>query len=385
MIRVDYNDLSEGMRLATAVYDDRSGAELLSAGTELTLRHIKLLRNLGIEEVEIEEVQENAIPVDKYKKEIEQVQKEAGKKEPYIFEPAARNIVNKNMEINILTGEGAIPIDVKHAETLRERKALFSDIKATGVLDLQQMKKNLVKTLPDVVRNNDVLKRLNELQRTDDYLFEHSMRVSILSTMIGKWFGYSQSEMLELNEAGMLYDIGNLSLPDSIFKKEGKLTKDEWEQVRTHPRQGYGILLKTEGVSPEVKYAALHHHERLDGSGYPLRLRENQIHHFAKIIMVCDVFDALTTDRPYKKKISPMLALDYLMWNAAKLFDPQVVYMLTKGLSTFFVGKQCILSTGERAKIVHMDQNAPTHPIVQTADRFVNLNDDRSIAIEDIL
>lgn len=382
MKKLDYDELKEGMILVSAVYDDRSGAELLSAGTELTLRHIRLLRNIGITDIEVREPDE--VPVADYSKEVEELLKNEPKEE-LIFEPAPRNRYNKNMEINILTGEGNIPIDVKHEKAIKETKDIFENIKQSGELNLQGMKANLVQTLPDMVRNNDVLMRLNQLQRTDDYTFEHSMRVSILATMIGKWLGYSQTEMLELSEAGMLYDIGKLSVSESILKKPNPLSASEWDEVRKHPQNGYSILLATKGVSQNVKYAALHHHERLDGSGYPLRLRNNQIHYFAKIIMVCDVFDALTNDRPYKKKISPMLALDYIIWNSGKLFDPEVVFILTQGLSAFFISKECVLSNGERGKIVFIDKNYPTRPIVQVGEKFVDLTRERKIDIEEII
>lgn len=381
MKKLHYDDLKEGMILEAAIYDDRSGAELLSAGTVLTLRHISLLRNIGIEDIVVRDVEEE--PMRDLAQEVEQLLREEHKSEQ-IFEPAARNRYNRNMEVNVLTGEGNLPIDVKHEREIRETKQIFEDIKENGQLNLEGMKAQLVSTLPDMVRNNDVLMRLNQLKKTDDYTFEHSMRVSILATMIGKWLGYSQTEMLELSEAGMLYDIGKLSVPEDVLRKPGPLTPAEWDMVRRHPQNGYSILLATKGVTQNVKYAALHHHERMDGSGYPLRLRNEQIHDFAKIIMVCDVFDALTNDRPYKKKISEMLALDYLMWNSGKLFDPQVVYIFQEGISAFFIGKRCRLSDGRDAKIVFMNSGFPTRPVVQVGGAFIDLSKDRSVDIEEI-
>lgn len=381
MKKLHYDDLKEGMILESAIYDDRSGAELLSAGTVLTLRHIGLLRNIGITDIAVRDVEEE--PVRDLTEEVEKLLQEEHKSEQ-IFEPAPRNRHNQNMEINILTGEGNIPIDVKHERAIKETKQIFANIKESGQLNLQGMKAQLVSTLPDMVRNNDVLMRLNQLQRTDDYTFEHSMRVSILATMIGKWLGYSQTEMLELSEAGMLYDIGKLSIPEEILKKPGPLSPQEWDLMRRHPQNGYSILLSTKGVTQSMKYAALHHHERMDGSGYPLRLRNNQIHYFAKIIMVCDVFDALTNDRPYKKKISEMLALDYLMWNSGKLFDPEVVFVFQQGLSAFFTSKLCRLSDGRDAKIVFTHRGFPTRPIVRVGETFIDLSKDRSVDIEEI-
>lgn len=381
MKKLHFDDLKEGMILESSIYDDRSGAELLSAGTELTLRHIRLLRNIGITDIAVKDPVEP--PVGDLTQEVEKLLQEEHKEE-YIFEPAPRNRYNKNMEINLLTGEGNIPIDVKHEKAIKETRQIFENIKESGELNLQGMKSHLVSTLPDMVRNNDVLMRLNQLQRTDDYTFEHSMRVSILATMIGKWLGYSQTEMLELSEAGMLYDIGKLSIPEEILRKPGPLTPQEFEMIRRHPQNGYSILLGTKGVSQNVKYAALHHHERLDGSGYPLRLRSNQIHYFAKIIMVCDVFDAMTNDRPYKKKISEMLALDYLIWNSGKLFDPEVVFTFKQGLSAFFISKKCRLSDGREGIIVYTHKDFPTRPIVQAGEEFIDLAKNRSVDIEEI-
>ncbi len=383
MRKVNYDELKEGMILESAVYDDISGAELLSAGTELTLRQIQLLRNIGVREIEVRDDQGDETQFD-YSEEVKELLGDFEPKEP-IFEPAPRNAFNKNMEVNILTGEGNLPIDVKHEKAVKETRDIFDSIKEKGELNLKKMKTNLIETLPDMVRNNDVLMRLNQLKRTDDYTFEHSMRVSILATMIAKWSGFSQTEMLEVSEAGMLYDIGKLNIPEDILGKTGSLTAQEWDIVRKHPQLGYGILLATKGVSQSVKYAALHHHERIDGSGYPLRLRSNQIHQFAKIIMVCDVFDALTNDRPYKKKVSPMLALDYLRWNSGKLFDPEVVYMMSAGLSAFFISKECVLSSGDRGQIVFIDKNYPTRPTVKVGERYVDLIQERQLEVEDII
>lgn len=387
MRKLDYEDLQEGMVLATAIYDSISGNELLSAGTKLTLRHIRLLRNQEIRGIEILDAQDSTIYADSsYVDDVlSQVLKEVNPPEELLFEPAERNIVNRNMEVNVLTGEGNIPIDVKHEVAIEDTKGLFEEIKGSGELDLHRIESNLISALPDFVRNNDVLMRLNQLKRTDNYTFEHSMRVSILATMIGKWLGFSQHEMLEVSEAGMLYDIGTLSVPEGVLNKPNTLTKEERELIRRHPQVGYSILLRTKGVNKSVKYAALHHHERLDGSGYPLRLRGNQIHYFAKIIAVCDVFDALTTDRPYREKMSPMLALDYIIWNSGKLFDTEIVYVFIQGLLEFFVGKECLLNNGKRGKIVFMDKNAPTRPVVQIGKDFVDLRKERQLDVEQVL
>ncbi|HAS73207.1 MAG TPA: hypothetical protein DCS67_03590 [Clostridiales bacterium UBA8960] len=394
--KVEYNQLVEGMILGAPIVDAEGIVELLSRGTKLTQRHIALINKMGLLDIYVldyegEPFEESSLNIEKLIShadknsidfDLEKLLNDLDEIDHHVYEPAPRSIVNRNMEVNVLTGEGNIPIDIKHEKAIADTKEIFSQIRDEGVLDLERIRKNVEETLPDMVRNNDVLMRLNQLRHSDDYTFEHSIRVSILATMIGKWLGYTQDELLELGEAGLLFDIGKLNIPDFVLKKPSNVTLDEYELIKKHAQFGYSILLKTKGVTSNIKYAALHHHERLDGSGYPLRLRENQIHDFAKIIAVCDVFDALITDRPYKKGISPLLAADYISWSSGKLFDAEVCYVFIKRLSEYFVGKRVVLSNGMEGKIVFVDTNFPTRPTIQVGDRFIDLVKDRSINVE---
>jgi putative nucleotidyltransferase with HDIG domain len=393
---IETKQLRDGMILGESIIDSSGVVELLSKGTRLTQRHIELISNLGFTEVKVlehenEAIENVALDVHAFKEnaskngdafDLMKLLNDLDEINGHVYEPTERSVVNRNMEIHVLTGEGNIPIDVKHQKMIEDTKEVFRNIRETGELDLERIKHNVEEALPDMIRNNDVLMRLNQLKESDDYTFQHSLRVSILATMVGKWLGYSQEELIELGEAGLLYDIGKMNIPDFIVKKEENVNAEEFELIKKHAQFGYSILLKTKGVSSNIKYAALHHHERMDGSGYPLRLRENQIHDFAKIIMVCDVFDAMITDRPYRKGISPLLAADYLSWSSGKLFDAEVCYIFIKKLSEYYVGKQVKLSTGEMGKIIFIDHNYPTRPLIQVGERFVDLAKDRSVHVE---
>lgn len=393
---IETKQLKDGMILGESIIDSSGVVELLSKGTQLTQRHIELISNLGFTEVKVlehenEAIEDVALDVHAFKEnaskngdafDLMKLLNDLDEIDNHVYEPTERSVVNRNMEVHVLTGEGNIPIDVKHQKMIDDTKEVFRNIRETGELDLERIKNNVEEALPDMIRNNDVLMRLNQLKESDDYTFQHSLRVSILATMIGKWLGYSQEELIELGEAGLLYDIGKMNIPEFIVKKDENVNAEEFELIKKHAQFGYSILLKTKGVSSNIKYAALHHHERMDGSGYPLRLRENQIHDFAKIIMVCDVFDAMITDRPYRKGVSPLLAADYLSWSSGKLFDAEVCYIFIKKLSEYYVGKQVRLSTGETGKIVFIDHNYPTRPLVQVGDRFVDLAKDRSVHVE---
>jgi len=397
--KVAASKLEEGMILGAPIVNNESMIELLSRGTTLSKRHITLITQMGIDDVFIvDDVVELEEPVEmnldqlatladaegkpfdynKLKEELEAI-------DQHVYEPVTRSKVNERMKVHVLTGEGNIPIDERHREVIMETKGLIETIKKDGDLDLERIKDNVEKALPDMIRNNDVLMRLNQLKATDDYTFGHSLRVSILAAMLGKWLGYSDEEILELAETGLLFDMGKMRIPEYLLQKPGKVTPEEFELLKKHAQFGYSILLSTRGVSSNIKYATLHHHERMDGSGYPLRLRENQIHDFAKIIMVCDVFDALVTDRPYSKAISPIMAAEYLLWSSGKLFDTKVCYVFIKNLAEFYIGKKVKLTSGETGTIVFIEDNYPTRPIVKVGDKFVNLIKEREINVEAIL
>lgn len=395
MKKLKVHELEEGMVLGAPIIDPTRIIELLAQGVSLNARHIQLIEGLGIETVYIMEAPnetkiEEDLDLDRIRAiahqegeflDYESLIQDLREIENQVYPPAPRNVVNRNMEVNVITGEGNLPIDEKHERELTETQEAFQSLRETGTLDLDHLRSNVETMLPDMVRNNDVLMRLNQLKASDDYTFQHSLRVSILATMIGKWLGYSQSDLLDLAEAGLLYDIGKMKLPEYLLKKVDTISPSEYELIKKHPQFGYSVLLKLPGITNNIKYAALHHHERMDGSGYPLRLKNNQIHDFAKIIMVCDVFDAMITDRPYKKGICPLLAADYIIWSSGKLFDSEVCYVFVKRLSEFFLGKRVQLSNGEKGRIVYIDENFPTRPIVKVGEVFYDLIKDRSVDV----
>ena len=394
------------MILAEPIFNEDGTVELLGMGAELSDRHIKLLKRLGILAVKITEYAPYSGPAKGAKPTstsldadtVVKAAKEAGRRydveqfktdleeiEDENYEPVVTNVVNANMVINVLTGEGNTPIDVKHEEMIEETKELFQHLRESNDLDLTSVKDNIEEALPDMIRNNDVLMRLNQLKESDDYTFEHSLRVSILASMIGKWLGYNKEQLVELGQAAMLFDIGKMKIPDFILNKEKSITEDEFEVIKRHAQFGYSVLMKTLGVTNNIKYSALQHHERLDGSGYPLKLKAGQIHEFAKIIMVCDIFDAMISERPYREKVSPFKAAEYISWQSGTTLDSKVCYVFLSNLAEFFVGKKVRLSTGEEGTIIYVDVNFPTRPVVQVEERFVDLVKESTIQIDELM
>lgn len=401
---IKISEAVEGMKLAEPIFNEDGTLELLSAGSILNDRYIDLISMAGIDTLRIfEESDEEtgsqmpqspslqADTVDKIAKsygekfDVAQFKTELEEIDEEDFGPVIKNVCNANMEIHVLTGEGNVPFDIKHEEMIANTKTVFETLKTSDEIDLDSIKKDVSDALPDMIRNNDVLMRLKQLKETDDYTFQHSIRVSMLASMIGKWLGYNKKQLIELAEAGLLFDIGKMKIPNFILNKKNKVTDDEFEVIKRHAQFGYRILMKTKGVSPNIKYSALQHHERMDGSGYPLRIKEGQIHEYAKIIMICDIFDAMTHDRPYKKKISPFKAAEYISWQSGSTLDSRICYVFLSNLAEFFVGKEVILSNGLQGTIVYVDVNFPTRPVVKVEAGFIDLVKIKDIFVEDFI
>lgn len=397
-------EAKEGMKIAEPIFNEDGSLELLSAGSILNDRYINLIVRAGVDQIKIYEASDEVIvpqtpnsatlqantvekmaqetgqefDVHAFKTELEELDEED-------LEPVINNICNSNMEIHVLTGEGNVPFDKKHEEMIVKTKEVFEHLKTANDIDLDLIKEEIVSALPDMIRNNDVLMRLRQLEESDDYTFQHSIRVSMLATMIGKWLGYKQHQLIELAEASLLFDIGKMKIPGFIMNKPQEVSDDEFEVLKRHAQFGYRVLMMTQGVTSNIKYSALQHHERMDGSGYPLRLRSGQIHEYAKIIMICDIFDAMTHDRPYKKKISPFKAAEYISWQSGTTLDYKIAYVFLSNLAEYFVGKDVVLSNKKVGTIVYVDVNFPTRPLVKVEEGFIDLVKNKEVFIEDFV
>jgi HD-GYP domain-containing protein (c-di-GMP phosphodiesterase class II) len=158
----------------------------------------------------------------------------------------------------------------------------------------------------------------------DPYTQGHSTRVSEYSVLIAQELGLEENVIHDIRIGSLMHDVGKIGIPDDILKKKGKLTPEEWTVIRSHPLTGWNILHQVRLLEPMLA-GILEHHEKLDGSGYPYGLRGDQISLMGRIVSVADVFDAMTSDRPYRKGMAPWQALEEIVANSGKQFDPEVV------------------------------------------------------------
>ncbi|MBP1994589.1 HD-GYP domain-containing protein [Paenibacillus eucommiae] len=218
-----------------------------------------------------------------------------------------------------------------------------------------------------------------------DYFYHKSIMVSLSSYSLARWYGLPQKDLMQIALAGLLHDIGNVKVDADILNKNKKLTEREMEEVKKHTITGYSILKNVPALNEGAKLCALQHHEREDGSGYPLSVKGDKIHSYAKIVAIADIYHAMTNDRIYKLAMSPYLVLEQLFTESFGKVDPALVQVFISKSTQFDQGTLVKLSDNRVGEIVFSDRANPTRPWVNVNGTIVNLSMERALFIKDVI
>ncbi|MBG9794805.1 HD family phosphohydrolase [Paenibacillus dendritiformis] len=218
-----------------------------------------------------------------------------------------------------------------------------------------------------------------------DYLYHKSVAVALTSHLLGQWSGQPAKEGMQIALAGLLHDIGKTRVDEDIVNKQGSLTDSERAEMNRHAHYAYDILRHTPGLNEGVKLGVLQHHERMDGSGYPLGVSGEKIHPYAKIVAVADMFHAMTLNRGYKRAASPYLVLEQLKEESFGKLDPQLVSTFIQKVTHFQQGSAVQLNDGRVGKIVFTEERHPTRPWVSIDGQIVHLSEQPHLWIEKVL
>ena len=246
--------------------------------------------------------------------------------------------------------------------------------------------------LENVLSNKNVLLSLVDIKSMDNYTYSHCVNVAVISIILGISLNLSKKNLTYLCIGALIHDIGKSFIPKEILQKPGKLTPEEFEIIQCHPRYGYEFLGNSFDLSSHIKLIVLQHHERFDGLGYPNGAVGNKVSYLARIVSIADVYDALTSDRPYKRAMCPSDALEYLMCNAGTLFDYDIIKTFCKIVIPFPQGTIVSLSNGDIGIVEQTLPNFPLRPIVRIVKSeypnkigsIINLIDSLSIVISHI-
>ncbi|MGP1407606.1 HD-GYP domain-containing protein [Selenomonas sp.] len=306
MIRLKPNQLKTGMVTAQSIFNEK-GAPFLVRGTPLTDRYIYRLRQLSVPELHVTSLSSDF----------------QLKPPPDIIEERTRIKAVDNV-----------------AETFRQAEL-------NGHFDMKRLERCADLLVRDVMAKKKNLVQLTDIRLHDSYTFSHSVNVAVLATMLGDLCGYSKSKLQVITLGGLLHDIGKLAVTARILNKPGSLTADEFKVIRTHPGEGRKMLKELRSpLASMLAIIAVQHHEHLDGSGYPHHVQGKSIHPYSRIVAIADVYDALTSVRPYKKAYKPNVVYQMMMHNSPGHFDMDRLRLFFENVAIYPIGTVMKTSLG---------------------------------------
>jgi HD-GYP domain-containing protein (c-di-GMP phosphodiesterase class II) len=354
---ISVKKLPNGSKLAEDVHTPLGGL-LFSKGTVIYEKELEFLEVFQIQEVSVEET-------DTYKTEKKKGQDEAKDKS---------DVTKKNEEFQMVFDKA-----------IASFKTTMMRVQGGQNIPVMEVREAIYPLLQQVQEQPNVLLALQKVSNTDSYTYGHSIAVGLLSYMIAKWLKVPEKEWMQVALAGTLLDVGKTKIDRKVLQKPGKLTEQEFEEIKKHTVYGYQIIKASPGLSEGVALAALQHHEREDGSGYPLGLTGNKLHLYSKIVAVADVYHAMSSDRIYKKALSPYRVVEQLIQDSFGKLDPTIVLTFVNGITQFSVGTIVELSDGTFGKIIFTDRNNPTRPMVDVNGKIINLAQTGQLSIVKVL
>lgn len=300
MIRLPVNRLRDGMITAQSIYN-REGASYLTRGTKLSQQYIDRLHKIGISNVVITSL------------------------DPDLPLPPPEDIIREDTRVT----------------AIHQVYDTYARIQQKKDMEIPPLLSASESIIADLIRQPDNLVQMTDIRLYDDYTFAHSVNVAALSAMLGILCHFSKADLITLTMGALLHDIGKLKVNINILNKPGALTDEEYRAVRQHPEWGWRHLHElthSELDVASIASIAYQHHEHLDGNGYPRHLTEDNISDFAKIVSIADVYDALTTQRPYKKAYSPHIAYKIMTKCSGKQFDTPLLQLFFDHVALYPIG-----------------------------------------------
>lgn len=328
---VPFGCVREGMIMGKTIYN-QNGEVLLHKGAELKNVYIQKIEGFGYNGIYID---------DELSKDLE-------------FE----SLVSDKLRNKTIKGIKDIYLTMESNKAVDDKKIKETHLMIESIID-------------DILANKNMVVNMMDLKIFDDYTFFHSVNVTILSIIIGVAMGLNRIDLHKLGMGALLHDIGKVFIDKNLLNKPGKLSTNEFSELQKHAHLGYQYIKEKFALPPTSYVAALSHHEKYDGSGYPNSLKGDDIHLFGRIIAICDVYDALTSDRPYRKSMLPSDAMEYIMGNGGSHFDPNIVKTFLRKVAPYPIGTTVKLSNGQSAIVIENFEGWGTRPKVRIIETSV--------------
>lgn len=292
-------------------------------------------------------------------------------------------IYDNNDDMIVVSGTELFRAQYK--ENIQVIKTVLHDISTGREISTELVNEATDSIVTRINENRDIVSCINQMREADEYTYTHSVNVSLLAMLIGKWLKYDFYKIKSLVSAGLLHDIGKARISPDILNKTGKLSKVEFEEMKKHSVYGFKIAETLPGLSEDCLKGILMHHEREDGSGYPLGLKGDQIHDFGKIIAVADIYDAMTSNRSYKKMDCPFEVIEKLESNSFGTLDHRVVNVFLHNIASYYMGDFVKLSNGDIGEIVYINPYNISKPIIKVDDVYIDLAHEKGIKVLELI
>lgn len=233
-------------------------------------------------------------------------------------------------------------------------------------------------------RSTGIMDMILNMHDFDDCTYTHSLNVALICNILAGWLRFSPAEKELATACGLFHDVGKLQIPAEIMKKPGKLTPAEYQIIKTHPLESYKLLSRYE-LPDEVKNAALMHHERCDGSGYPYGFTFDKINRFARLVAVADVYEAMTSSRTYRDALCPFNVITYFENDGLQKYDPEFLLPFLENIVNTFLNQEVRLTNGLEGRIIYVNPVSLSKPTVKVGDRFLDLKEIGNVRIEKII
>ena len=352
-------NLLPGMVTATPVRTKR-GQLIINPNVELTRTLISRLEFYGIASVQITENKQTTAPMEE-------------PKDPAYFpakspvsapSPVSDASYSQKLKSSPEFQRFQVDFTLRSQDLKNCFDAYLSD---GGTVNKEELLSKTISLVSPKQTTLDVFDMLHNMRQVNDSTYAHSLNVAIISRIIGKWLHFSNEELDTLTLAGLLHDIGKTKIPDEVLNKDGKLTDEEFQMIRNHPKYGYDIL-KSQPLNSHIKKAALMHHERCDGSGYPMGLTMEEIDDYALIIAIADVYDAMTAARSYRAPLCPFEVIAEFEKDGLQKYKPKYILTFLENIANAYQNNRVMLSDGTSARIVLLNHRRLSKPLVQLDD-----------------
>ncbi|WP_138882260.1 HD-GYP domain-containing protein [Paenibacillus mesophilus] len=268
------------------------------------------------------------------------------------------------------------------SKATEEIKEIFHYMRRKGTVPLEEVQRSIIPTIHQAAEYPTLYSVLSGLQAKDDYTYRHNIGVGVISTMIGKWLKLSEADLGLLTIAATLHDVGKIRIDDHILNKPGKYTNEEYAIMKQHTVFGYEIICNTPGIDRQVALAALQHHEREDGKGYPEGIQGSDISYFGKIVAVADVFHAMTSKRVYKDASPFYQVMQQMISDSFGKLNPVICSVFVQRMMEMSVGSEVTLTDGRIGRILMVHPGDPVNPSVLVGDEYIDLRKNHHLHID---